>query len=138
MKQFTKQNLLGLKAEIQAALNEVAKRNGLDSIKLNPAGTFNHAGTVFNCKFEARTVGKAEDPSYLSAQQMYLRRLDLPTDSIGRQFTSLGQTFQIDRIDPKKWKMPVIAMLVENGKVTTRGYKFAAERIKKVLETQGA
>lgn len=134
--EFNKQNLNVLAADIQEALNAVAKKHGLDSIKLSTGGSY--TGTSFTTKLEARTIAKAADPTFLRIQESLLRQLDLPGDSIGRKFTSLGQTFEIDRIDSKKWKKPVIAYLVVGGNKTEKGYKFGADQVRRALQTQGA
>jgi len=134
--EFNKPNLRTLSEDIQIALNEVAKKHGLHSIKLSSGGTFSPSS--FTTKFEARTCEKKVDPLFIEAQERMLVLLGLPKDAIGRQFISGGMTFQIDRIDPKKYKMPVIAMKVENGTVTTRGFKFQAERVASMLQKQGS
>lgn len=120
----------------QAELNEVAKRFGLTAITIENGGKF--SDTTFQMKVTARTVAQAEDHNFLRNQKSLLFQLGLPDNSIGRQFVSQGKTFQITRIDAKKWKMPVIATECFSGKPTGRSFKFTVDPIKRYFETHGA
>jgi hypothetical protein len=133
--EFNKPNLKVLGADIQLALDEVAKKHGLFSIKIK-GGTF--SSTCFGTRLEARTCDQLQDKNFIATQKSVFSMYGLPDNSVGRRFDSAGQTFEIHHFDTKKYKMPVIAMRVDNGKVTTHGYKFSVERVKRFLETQGA
>jgi len=137
IEQFNKQTLGVLRNEIQNALNDIAKKHGLSSIDMKNI-SYNAEGTSFTTKLEARTLAKSIDPSFLQSQKRLFRMYGLPEDSIGRQFQSGNQTFQITSFDSKKPKFPVLAKLVVGGRITERGFKFPIERAKSLLEKFGA
>lgn len=134
--QFNRPTCAAFRQQLQAELNEVAKKFGLTAITIEPGGRFND--TTFSMKIVARTVAQTEDPNFLFNQKHLLFQLGLPDNSIGRQFVQGGRTFQITRIDAKKWKMPVIAALVIGGKPSSKSFKFTAEPIKRYFENHGA
>jgi hypothetical protein len=127
MKTLDKQNLQVLKNDILNALNDVAKKHGLAGIDI-VSGSY--SPSQYTARISFRTLAQEQDPFI----QGKLSRLGLPSDSIGRQFVSLGQTFQIARIDTKKPKFPVIAKLVVGGTVTEKSFKFQAASAKRLLE----
>lgn len=134
--QFNNSTLALMRQEIQIALNSIAQKHGLNSGELSPS--ISYTPSSFTAKITFRAVAKTADPIEQAKQKYALMRLGLPDNSIGREFVSGGRTFKIDRIDSKKYKLPVIAFEVVNGTVTTRGFKFATSIVKKHLETQGA
>lgn len=111
IKQFEKGNLGGLRIEIQNALNEIAKKNGLSELRL---------GSI--------------DPVFLEQQKRACAIYGLPSDTLGRQFTSNGMSFQVTRVDTKKPKFPVIAKSLSDGK----SYKFTVPSTKANFAKQGA
>lgn len=63
MKSFNRQNLPELKIDIQNALNEVAKKHGLDNITLAPDGKF--TDTTFDIKLQAVTIPQSIDATFI-------------------------------------------------------------------------
>lgn len=136
MNSFNRQNLPGLKIDMQNALNEVAKKHGLASITVNPGGSFTE--TTFDLKIQARTIAQSVDPNFIQHQKSIAAMYNLPENTVGRRFTSNGQHFEVVKIDTKKPKFPIIANLVVENKITTKGYKFTVPRIKQLFEQFGA
>ena len=134
--QFNNSTCNSFRPQLQADLDVIAKKYGLNTISIEPSGKY--TDNSFTLKITARTVSKKEDPFFLRNQARALQMLGLPDNSIGRQFSSNGSIFQIDRIDPKKYKMPVIAYKVVGGKVTDRCFKFSSEVVKRYFEQHGA
>ena len=134
--QFNNPTCSAFRRELQAELNEVAKKFGLTAITIENGGKYSN--TTFQMKITARTIAQQEDPNFLIVQKHLLSRLGLPDNSIGRQFVSQGKTFQITRIDAKKWKMPVIATHCIGGKPTGRSFKFPEDVVKRYFENHGA
>ena len=108
----------------------------VENITIENGGKYSN--TTFQMKITARTIAQQEDPNFLIVQKHLLSRLGLPDNSIGRQFVSQGKTFQITRIDAKKWKMPVIATHCIGGKPTGRSFKFPEDVVKRYFENHGA
>ena len=139
--QFDRTNLQFIREDIQTALNEVAKKYGMTSLQLK---AISFSASSFTSKIEAKLMNSQNalqvDPIFRANQERALRILGLPIDSIGRQFVGAGgMRFQVERIDLKKRKMPVIAWLVDNqGNVTTKSYKFPVDMAKRALEKAGA
>lgn len=134
IKEFNRQNLApeGLvRQEIKIALDAVAKKLGIESLSL---GNITFLANSFHGKLEARLVKREQDPDFIAKMRRSILIYGLPSDTIGRQFVNLGQTFQVDRIDTKKPKFPIIAHDIN----TKRGYKFTVDQVKRAFEKHGA
>ncbi len=94
MKQFTRQNLGEVRAEIDKALIEVGNKLGIDL-------------SIGNIRFDAGTFRTTLSAHVREAQAP---GAPAPTGGvIGRKFTSNGVQFTITAVNHRRWKFPVTA-----------------------------
>jgi hypothetical protein len=123
MKLFDKKELGILRNDIQNALNEVAKTHG---ISLN-MGSISFTQTQLITKITGRTSSygiNGSDRVIDTKTRLDLARLGLPSDLIGKEFTSNGTKFTVTELSSRRPKFPVSAKS-ENGK----DYKFTVASI---------
>lgn len=125
--QLGKQEIILLRAEIQAALDNIKSRHGMTELTL--------VGISYNVSsFTAKITGKvkndiSEDFEKTEAK-FFAYTHGLPEDFIGYNFIMEGKFFTITHLETKNPKYPVIAKC----KTTGRTYKFTVQRIKELLE----
>lgn len=110
-----------LGSEIQAALDVVAKRHGLNvNVK---GGTFDSTLGLFKPRIEF-TEGDTEEKMYRKFAPMF----GINPDSFGASFRSTSGMMTISGFNPNAGRMPILAR-GENGKT----YKFPVEQVIKML-----
>jgi hypothetical protein len=127
MKEFNRQNLSGLRDEIQACLNDVAKRNGititLGTARFSPGEYRAKVTATTEAPVDATTKERKEFEEYAGA--FFLR-----PDDFGKTFAHPhgGGNVTIVGIKPRSRKYPIIVR-------TERGarYKFPASSILRAL-----
>lgn len=129
IQEFNRQSIRNFEVELMAAMQEVAERYGV-KVK-NNGGKFTSMTLDAKFHFELPNAVK-EDPHLLNKNRVGLQALGLPADSIGKTFVCNGKTYQIERIDLRKHKNPVIAKLVG----TDRMFKFQESSVKFYFQLQ--
>lgn len=109
-----------LRVDIDAAVESVAKKYGLSSIK---TGNASYSPNTFSIKLEGVLDGNAKAEENASLSNQYARMLGLPDNIVGKKFSSQGHDFIVERIDPNKPKFPIIGKRVSDGKM----FKFTTD-----------
>ena len=124
---FHNGNLGKLRAEIQEALNVIAKEHDLQEISL---GNIRFDDSSFKSTVVAKTKPIAgKENQHVDARNA--RRLGLPEDIIGSTIIFRGLKYSVIKIDMKKRKYPVSIQKLSGG--TTR-YKISAEAAKSAVK----
>jgi hypothetical protein len=118
IEKFSKDNLRGLRPQIDAALSAIGAQYGI-TLKLGNA-RFSEFEATF--KLECRIPGKVKDYS------QELSFLGLPP--LGTGFKAQGREFIVSEHKPNAPKYNVVA--IEAG--TRKAYKFTAESINRILK----
>lgn len=105
---MNKQTLQPLKAEILAALAEVAKRHNV-SFRFN-GGTFDTAGSFATLKLDVACVG--ENGVVETSDRIRFRNscemIGLKPTDLDRQFLYSGRTYRVAGLTPTLGKLPVV------------------------------
>jgi hypothetical protein len=127
MKSFTRSDIVKLRSEIDAALAEVAKKNGI-VIQAGNA-TFNHLTATFKVELIAQGDDGQIVDKYGASFKALHTFLGMKASDLGSEFTLNGKNFILKGYSPKSRKFPFIATNVLDGK----DYKLPNDSVKKAL-----
>lgn len=125
---ITKQNFTSLRKDIEAALAAVASKH---NIRISSArGHYSVDGLTGDLKLEfvgtgASTTGSPIDTKAAILFKKNCELYGLKVTDLGRTFTSGRDTFKITGLAPKRWKMPIDATRLSDGK----NFKFSEKAI---------
>ena len=122
IKQFDKTTLKVLRVEVNAVLEKLGKKLGI-ALQINNI-SYTRDGLQCHTKLQAIIQSTDETKSSMTAEQLidfnnlksYGSMFGVSEKDFGRTFTSLGETFKLTGIAPKRHKYPVIAENVLTGK----------------------
>jgi hypothetical protein len=127
IKQFDRNNLKVLRADIDAALKAVGEKHGI----VLTCGNASFLPTTATLKVECAT--KAADGQIVTREaedfKRYAAMIGMQPSDLGKTFRQNGKTFKIEGYNSKARTMPIIAKDVASG----RGYKFSIETVKVFL-----
>lgn len=118
MKEFTRQNLITLQQEIDAALATVAKKNGI----VLSMGNIKFSGEEFHAKLEAAVTSTNSAGLSMAEMKMkkeledYGRLYGLTGKEYGKTFFSNGRTYKVVGLKTSHPKFPIIGQDVKTGK----------------------
>lgn len=115
---FTKDTLTVMRADIQTALNDIAKKHGLEAIQMKNI-TYSPDGLSFTTRLEARVKVSASPEAQKAADEKNTRLshlLGYSDNIVGETFSNLGRKFTVTLIDTKKRTKPIIAHCDTDGK----------------------
>ena len=127
---FTQDRVAAIHSDIRAALDEIAKKHGLNIGKTH----ISYNDTTF--KFSSEIGDSAElgdtNPVFFNYLRSNGWRFGLKTEDMGREFTSNGSVFAIEGM---KGTSKVIAKLVKpaDAKMKPGSYRFDGDYIRKTL-----
>lgn len=127
MKELTHAGMKILRAEIDAALAQVAAKHDVQ-IKLG-TGRFSAANASFKMEVATKTEEGMTLSSEVTAFKAQARIFGLDPEDFGKTFHSGGKTYTISGLVPRRPKFPVLANCLEDGK----RYKFPAENVRAFL-----
>ena len=126
-KQFGRQEIAILRAEIQSALDSIKARYNLKELTL---GSINYSMVAFNAKI----TGKVQNELTMSFEQneaeFFAKQNDLPLDFLGAKFMLDGDVYTIKELVISRPKFPVLGHCEEKNKYL----KFTVQSIKQLLE----
>ena len=109
MNEFTKERIQGLRASIDTALDEVAKKHGLISLK---AGNASFRPTVVTFKLEGRCGDGKADPAVVAILEV----MGFKPSILEADLSYKGKTYRV--IEPRRRK---ILLSCDDGKEYTMG-----------------
>jgi hypothetical protein len=125
---ITKDNFSTLRKDIDAALTAVASKH---NVRISSSrGHYSHDGLTGDLKLEfvgtgATTAGAPIDTKAAILFKKNCELYGLKATDLGRTFSSGRDTFKITGLNPKRWKMPIDATRLSDGK----GFKFSEKAI---------
>jgi hypothetical protein len=127
MSTISKQLLMTLRGEIDAALAPLATKHGI-TLKTG-SGSFTPAAFSLKLLGTAVVNGKAVNKEEVDFQDMAVL-LGLDKSDLGKTFTSVGVTYKIVGAKPSAYKFPIIGARVTDG----IRFKFPSETVIRCLK----
>jgi small-conductance mechanosensitive channel len=118
---FNKENLKNIRQDITESLKEISEKYGIEI----SVGNISYHETQMS--FPVKAIVLNENTN--GKKEMFKRACvfyGLTESDFGKRFVSNSKTFEVDGLDPKKNKYPLIAKCLTDGKK----YKFPVEQYK--------
>ena len=122
-----KAKLRNIASDIEAAIQEVGKKHGVQLKR----GNASYTDTNFTLKIEGAAIDSSGEILSREKQDFmyYALSYGLSPDDFGKTFISRGRTFKISGLKPKASKYSILAEEVGTGK----SFKFPATAVKQAL-----
>lgn len=108
---FNKSNLKTLRVDITAALDEVAKKHGIDL----SIGNISFSANEFTTKLTAKGSDNKTENAEMDFQRGAIR-IGIKSEAYGKHFTLGGDTFKLVGINTRAKKYPLLGINGANGK----------------------
>lgn len=127
MKTITKEDLKKLRAELDAALPDIAEKLGM---KLK-VGNGSYDATTATFKIEAAMLDESGKAQTKEARyfELYCEQFGLHKDDLNKTFATPTGGFQVIGILPRSYKFPILVKEIS----TNKEYKYPAEFVKNKL-----